>query len=200
MRVGASRRHPARHVPSREGGDGAKVPAEERSQLCRTRRTSQGLLLHLDSQLTRRNSARRGYPISAAGQAASGAIWPGTRSRRWPVGRRIHVGPGARVTASSGGSPGAPAPPLQCPRRRFHPGTHSSLSLHGPQMGCAPPAQRRMCGTACAPQALLPNDHSMEQGPSAGLPVLLIGSPVNIAGCLIGSPITWHCPAACSLR
>ena len=28
---------------------------------------------------------------------------------------------------------------------------------------------------------------------SAGLPALLIGSPVNIADFLIGSPITWHC-------
>ena len=27
---------------------------------------------------------------------------------------------------------------------------------------------------------------------SAGLPVLLIGSPVNFAHCLIGSPVTWH--------
>ena len=27
---------------------------------------------------------------------------------------------------------------------------------------------------------------------SAGLPVVLIGSPINFAGCLIGSPVTWH--------
>ena len=31
---------------------------------------------------------------------------------------------------------------------------------------------------------------------SAGLPVHLIGSPVNFTDCFIGSPITWHYTAA----